>query len=295
MKKYIFMILLLLIGFAGGFFGALYIDYLGGTTSSIIMLLACLVIAAYFQIIIHEGGHLIFGLLTGYGFVSFRIGSLMIYKKQGKFQFGKYSLAGTGGQCLMSPPEMKDGKMPYVLYNLGGVLLNLIVSLLCIATLMVTELSILMSCFCVMMAAIGIIFVITNGVPMRVGEVDNDGCNALSMGKTPDALRSLWLQLKVNEKMTEGIRLKDMPDEWFAMPEEEKMQNSMVAAIDVVQIVKTMKNFPSVLRTQYAYALLEEKDLQKVEKIKSWFEKMAKSYPYPQEIESDWELMKGAE
>ena len=29
------------------------------------------------QVVLHEGGHLLFGLCTGYGFVSFRIGNLL--------------------------------------------------------------------------------------------------------------------------------------------------------------------------------------------------------------------------
>ena len=82
--------------------------------------------AMFLQIIIHEGGHLIFGLLTGYGFASFRIGSLMWKKEGDSLKFCRFSLAGTGGQCLMTPPDMADGKFPYVLYNLGGSLANLI-------------------------------------------------------------------------------------------------------------------------------------------------------------------------
>ena len=46
-----------------------------------------LIIIGYMvQIIIHEAGHLIFGLLTGYTFVSFRIGSLTIIKEDGKLK-----------------------------------------------------------------------------------------------------------------------------------------------------------------------------------------------------------------
>ena len=33
---------------------------------------------------LHEGGHLAAGLATGYGFVSFRIGSIMLLKKDGR-------------------------------------------------------------------------------------------------------------------------------------------------------------------------------------------------------------------
>src|SRR5699024_5270507 len=53
------------------------------------------------HIIIHELGHLIFGLATGYSFVSFRVGSITIIREDGKFKNKKYSIPGTGGQCLM--------------------------------------------------------------------------------------------------------------------------------------------------------------------------------------------------
>lgn len=354
MKKYLEIAFFLLIGGASGFFGAMYIDYLGGSTEHLIMVIICAAIAAYLQIIIHEGGHLIFGLLTGYRVVSFRIGSLMLYKRQGKLKIAKFSLAGTGGQCLMAPPDIIDGKIPYVLYNLGGVLMNLIVSALCAVILTTMNPSIIFSCFCTMMIIIGILFAITNGLPISIGEVDNDGRNALSLGKTPEAIKALWLELKINEYITEGLRLKEMPEEWFEMPSEEAMQNSLVATIgvfhcnrlmdemdlektgqtieellamktgmpgvyrslltldliycelfgerrarilkrmerkDMVQFMKAMKNFPTVLRTQYAYALLMECDVQKAQKIKKQFEKMAKSYPNPQEIEGEWELI----
>ena len=61
------------------------------------------------------------------------------------------------------------------------------------------------------------------------------------------------------------------------------------------QFMKAMKRFPSVLRTQYALALLWEKDAAKAETIKGDFEKAVKSYPYPQEIDSERELMRIAE
>jgi len=59
--------------------------------------------------------------------------------------------------------------------------------------------------------------------------------------------------------------------------------------------MKKMKTFPSIQRTEYAYALLAEKDLAKAEKIKKQFEASAKNYPYPQDIQSERELMEIAE
>ena len=55
--------------------------------------------------------------------------------------------------------------------------------------------------------------------------------------------------------------------------------------------MKQMKNFPSVQRVEYAMALLTEKDAIKAEKIRTRFEKSAKRYPYPSEVQSERELM----
>ena len=42
-------------------------------------------VAGFLQIIIHEAGHLVFGLLTGYKFSSFRIGSFMWIRRKTSF------------------------------------------------------------------------------------------------------------------------------------------------------------------------------------------------------------------
>ena len=51
--------------------------------------------AMLLQIIIHEAGHLVFGLLSGYQFSSFRIGNLMFVKIEDKIKIRKFSIAGT--------------------------------------------------------------------------------------------------------------------------------------------------------------------------------------------------------
>ena len=95
----------------------------------------------------------------------------------------------------------------------------------------------------ILLAVIGVTFAILNGIPLKLAAINNDGYNAISLGKNKEVLRSFGIQLKVNEQIAAGIRLKDMPDEWFEIPSEE-----------------AMKNFSSVLRTEYAYALLVQKD-----------------------------------
>ena len=55
--------------------------------------------------------------------------------------------------------------------------------------------------------------------------------------------------------------------------------------------MKALRNFPSVLRTEYAWALLHDKDQEKADTALQQFEKHAKSYPYPSEITGERELL----
>ena len=306
------------------------------------------------HIVLHETGHLIFGLMSGYQFSSFRIGSHMLMKENGKLVHRKIKIAGTGGQCLMIPPEMVDGKFPVVLYNLGGAIINLVVTALMIPVFMAIDKSSVFALFFFIFIAMGAITGLSNGIPMRTNTIDNDGYNAISLGKSKEAMRAFWIQMKTNEQLTKGIRTKDMPEEWFEVPSDEAMKNSMVATIGVYaasrlmdqhrfeeagklidhlleietgmvalhrnllicdqiyleligqnrsdrvealytkelkKFMKAMKTFPSVIRLEYAYRLLAEHDPEGAAKSMMTFEKVAATYPYPNDINTERELM----
>ncbi len=364
-QQYIALAVFMVIGAACGVFMVEYIDALleaersaGEIVFSAALLFAGLYVAIFLQIILHEAGHLLFGRLTGYRFSSFRIGSLMWIKEDGRLCFRRLSVAGTGGQCLMAPPDMVDGKIPFVLYNLGGSLVNLLSAALFTGLYFGCRRIPIVSVLLLMLAVIGVAFAFVNGIPMRLGVVDNDGYNALALGKNSEALRSFWLQMKINEQIVKGVRIKDMPDQWFYVPAAESMKNSMVAVMGVFacnrfmdamefdradqqmgellrmetgiiglhrsllvvdriycelvrenraevlgemldrqqkKFMKSMKNFPSVLRTEYAYALLAEKDMAKAAAIRERFDKNARTYPHPSEIAGERELMVYAE
>lgn len=310
--------------------------------------------AVLLQTVIHEAGHLVFGLLSGYRFSSFRILSLMWLKEEGKIRFRRLSIPGTAGQCLMTPPEPVNGAIPVKLFNLGGSLMNLLASAVFLALYAVTKAVPLLSAFCAVMTVTGVGLALVNGIPLRLGTIDNDGYNAFSLGKSRSALRGFWLQLKVNDQIARNVRLKEMPEEWFTVPEDWELENSMVCSCAVLacnrlmdehrfseadrlmkhllsvnsgivglhrsllicdrifcgligegsggisaelytpeqkKFMKSMKNFPTVIRTEYALALLSEKDTAKSEKLCTRFEKIAKSYPYPSDICSERELM----
>ena len=326
--------------------------------TALALLVLIVVLAFFLQLIIHEAGHLVFGLLSGYHFSSFRIGSFLWLKEDGKLRCKRLKVTGTGGQCLMSPPDPVDGKFPVVLYNLGGAIINVLTSVLFLLLYFLSRPLPLLAMFFMSMAVMGLATALINGIPLHTPTIDNDGYNALSLRKDPDAAAAFRMQMKVNELISKGQRLKDMPEEWFALPSDEKMKNSMVAATAVFacnrlmdqhrfaeadalmekylsmdtaivglhrslmicdriyleligenrrgtiasmldknqkQFMRSMKKFPSVIRTEYVYALLHEQSAEKAEKIAKAFEACARTYPYPSDIQSERELLEIAD
>lgn len=322
----------------------------GNSKFSFISELIILVVILYIQIIIHELGHLFFGLLSGYGFSSFRIGSLMLIRENNKMKVKKYSLAGTGGQCLMSPP--KEDNMPYILYFLGGAILNLLSAVISSIILFLTGfqfIPVVLITFCL----IGILYAVINGLPIKTSLVATDGYYAFSIKNNSEKLKALWTQLEVANQTAKGICIKDMPEEWFYIPSKEKLKDSLMVSVavyycnrlmdlheftkankemkkllvmdtamlgvhrqllvnDIVycnlilneeterienllnknqrKFMKAMKNFPSIIRTEYTYNMFQNKE-REMEKQKLLFEKISKSYPYVCEIQSEIELM----
>ena len=224
----------LLMGLGCGIITAQATDRMGGGLLQMILLVLSGVYGSLLvHIVLHEAGHMVFGLMTGYRFISFRVGSFVLQRTaQGKLTFGVSPLPGAAGQCLMSPPEMKDGKAPFVMYNLGGALMNLIVSLICMIGWAAAEQPAAEALF-LMCALVGLVTALTNGIPMRVGAVDNDGRNILSIKKSNQALRGFWVQMTVAGQNAQGVRLRDMPEEWFFMPDRTNIKNSMCASAGV--------------------------------------------------------------
>ena len=347
--------------------GILFMKFLGGSETAgttgrmkiltILVALVSMYAALILQIIIHEAGHLVFGLVTGYRFISFRVYSFMWMKDNDRIRFKWMSIAGTGGQCLMGPPDLKDGKMPVQLYNYGGVIMNLIASAVSGGLVLLCPAGSLFRPFLLMMLVTGIAYALMNGLPIRTGLANNDGRNAWDLARNPEAVRAFWITLKMNELSARGVCLRDMPEEWFTIPDGEGMKNGITSSLgafacsrlmdqgkfeeadalmerllshpngipgvlrkmlvcdriyvelirenrpevleglrtkDQVKFMKSMKKFLSVLRTEYAYALLAEEDPEKAQKVVEVFEKTARTYPNPNEIEIERELMETA-
>lgn len=131
------------------------------------------------QTIIHEAGHMIGGLITGYRFLFYRIGSTTIVKTDNGFKIRKLRVPGTGGQCIMVPPEMKDGDYPVLIYHLGGGLLNILLSLVAIVIIKTYSINPVATGYLEIFAIVGIYIGIVNLVPLKI--INNDGANIFNL------------------------------------------------------------------------------------------------------------------
>lgn len=235
------IVFFMIIGGMSGFFGIKIIDTrleimdkgMGAGIFSIALIIIFMYLAVFLQTIIHEGGHLIFGKLSGYKFVSFRIGSIMLVSSRGKYKFKRFSLKGTGGQCLMMPPGSDGDDYPYILYNFGGAIANIVFSLLCLLIYKLMPQASYFSVFLSISSIIGIAFALMNGIPMYLGGISNDGKNAMSLGKDLEAKRAFWLQLYINGLIANGTRLADISEELFQLPENADLNNPIICTIGV--------------------------------------------------------------
>lgn len=227
-KAIIYILVCIIFGFAIGFFSAKYFrEPIGKNTVAdsafkIIFkmygMIIIFFIGTFIHIIVHEAGHLLFGLMSGYKFVSFRIGSNTIVKENGKFKLKKFNIPGTAGQCLMMPPEIIDGKFPFVVYNFGGAIMNFIVSAITmLIAIYGNDVSFYLKGFLFVSGVAGIFLGLTNAFPLKIGGISNDGYNVLSMLKDENARTGFYFQLKTNGLQSQGLRIKDMPIETFEL------------------------------------------------------------------------------
>ena len=215
--------------------------------------------ASIVQLIVHEGGHLVAGLLTGYKFVSFRMLNFTLIRKDGRLRWRNFELSGTGGQCLLAPPDKPIDEIDTRWYNAGGVLANILLSIVGIVLLIAVDMPQWLRLFCGIMVFIGFFFALTNGIPLKLGGVANDGYNLFQLEKDTDSKRCFCNVLENNVRNQEGEQVKDMPLHLFVCPEPVDWKNSLHVAVMLTATFRTM----NLMQWEDAYQQLNEALLHK--------------------------------
>ncbi|MBQ4162857.1 MAG: hypothetical protein IJD84_08280 [Parabacteroides sp.] len=204
--------------------------------SFVTFILTCLL-----QILLHEGGHLIGGLLSGYHFVSFRILNWTIIKEEGKVRIKHFSIAGTGGQCLLTPPEKPMKEIPVILYNLGGVIMNLLTATLSLILLItIEELPYPIELFLIFNCIVGYFLGLLNGIPFNFGAISNDANNMRLLLKDEQSKQTMAHLLHINAFVQKGMRPKEIPERYFTCNEPINYKNPLQINLYLMVIGKLM-------------------------------------------------------
>ena len=232
-----------------------------GIVLSVAEIVASLLLSNLLSIVVHESGHLVFGLTSGYSFSSFRIFSFMLLMQDGRLVFRRQNIAGTGGQCLMIPPEGDAKDIPVILYNLGGSIFNLLLALISVSLYFIWSDVYFLSVLLLLTSFISGLYAFINGIPMNVSGMSNDGMNAVMLNGNEHARIAFLNQLKMCAAQAQGIRVSNMPDDWFELPDGADMNNVHCATIAVFKAERYLdakdlslaeRSIESLLRSNYA-------------------------------------------
>lgn len=202
----------------------------------------------------HEAGHLVAGLLSGYKFVSFRIFNYTIARVDGKLRIKRFGVAGTGGQCLLAPPEKDAREIPVAWYNAGGLIANVILLAVSLPLAFIPGIHPLLRMCLFIISFTDAFILLVNGIPMRVNGLTNDGYDIIHLRKNMRNKESMFLQLRANAMIQSGVRPKDMPPEWFETEEISDWKNPF----EVYRALMVGSRLTDEMRFEDAYAKHEE-------------------------------------
>lgn len=206
--------------------------YKSGLIGALIGIVA-FIFSLFILITAHEAGHLVCGLLSGYRFISFRIFNLTFIRIDGKLRLKRFAVEGTGGQCLMLPPDLPVEKIPTALYNAGGLIANILL-LLVVLPFFFCNLSPEAIEFLLIFCLTDIILILLNGIPMKLGGIGNDAYNMLFLRKNPSTKRAFALQLRINAMIQGGMRPREMPAEWFECDNDVDYRNPIEVSVPIM-------------------------------------------------------------
>lgn len=174
-----------------------------------------IIVSLIFASAVHEAGHLVMGLSTGYEFVSYRVLSMIWVREDGKLKHKKYSVPGTLGQCLMTYPLDKDlTKAPFFLYHAGGVIFNILLVAIGMIVFLIAD-DHAVRIFAFTFALVSMYQALTNGIPFKSSGFPNDAYNIMMIRKDPLNNALVIKQLIQNAEMGKGVELTDLSEDMF--------------------------------------------------------------------------------
>jgi hypothetical protein len=209
-KKIMGIILFFIICFAlGGFLGLKMGDRIKGLGfTEILGIFLAIYLGIFIHINIHEFGHFLFGKLFKYTLIAYAIGPIKFENQNGKMKIRLEKSKGYAGLCAMIPKE--DAKKNHqILYTLGGVIFNIISSILLIfigRDINNKYIKLLIYIF----SGFGILLGVINLIPYKSLGNPTDGMVVLYLIRNNEEAKVYQKIIDYGKRLNGGIKLKDM-------------------------------------------------------------------------------------
>lgn len=173
-----------------------------GTTFRTVPMLISLVIAFLLQKVFHDGGHYLFGRLTGFDLAMLRFGSRSLVKENNSFVWREMTPESLMISVVMFKKDPKDPR--YALYFLGGALVNLLVSALAFLLLFLKVFapSSLIGAFLLSLLLSGMFVGLLTLLPGYQGLMPNDGMKWIQFLRDPLAKDSYVRNMSVIQNLS---------------------------------------------------------------------------------------------
>ena len=181
--------------------------------------------------VIYEIGYLVFGLFTGYEFVSFQVGHMFVTTENGKIRFSH--AVNSVIACTMDRPADRNNHA-YFLFNAGGIILIFLTIVICHILLPLVKSDVVIL-FLGMMAYTGWTNGLSRAIP-AVFDYPNDGMRILELRKYPSNIEVVMKNMELIRKQQEGLRIRDADDS-LIVTDEEILHNGYTGSIGIVVAV----------------------------------------------------------
>ena len=180
----------------------------------IILCVAGFAVTVFLSIMLHELGHMIFGLIGGMAFQSIRLPFVTLTKLNGKLKFIKNNERGALGMCEMYPKTSVNPERCFALQAAGGPFGSLIALGFSLAMLLLGgSINGYVTCFFGSAAPILYLILLDNSFPLEIAGAKTDGAQIIGYVKKDPSFVLLSAALTAQGYYYSGITPKDLPYE----------------------------------------------------------------------------------
>lgn len=198
--------------------------------TTILIIYIFMVLSYQVSIIIHEFGHLFFGLRSGYTFIAYQYLFITVYKKENRLRISINRNNLVAGQCILKPVSIHETNFRYVAYNAGGYIFNFIFVAIGICIAFFTRGAVQL--FFIVFSLFNMYSGVYNAIPSsRI--IPSDGLNLKTAKQSKEAAYGLHCMMYLQSFFHENHTYQDLDISILQMVETADRSNYFVAFIDI--------------------------------------------------------------